>query len=224
MRNFPIWQRPALSGGQICPSPHCSTWWPRKEVPGHPGGNYCIAGSICSRPTTGTPCLQDAQTKRAITKRPRLAFQVTACASDCLECQHHKVSRHLQLPPAAKLHIVPAMLVPADPFSHIHLGLAGLLPVSNGNGHLLTVVDHCPRWPKTFPVASISAAACPATLFGGRVARFGVPTVITSDREGALVFFCHVDVPLLLAGVDHFQTTAYYLQSNGLIEYSSTLR
>jgi hypothetical protein len=91
------------------------------------------------------------------------------------------------------------MLVSADRFSHIHMGLVGLLHVSNGNTHLLIVVDHCPHWPETFPLASLSAAACPATLFGGRLDRLGVPTVSTS--EGGGVYRLVVSPSLVLLGL-----------------------
>jgi hypothetical protein len=49
-------------------------------------------------------------------------------------------------------------------------------------GYQYAVVDRTTRWPKAFPLASITPADCAKAFFPGWVARFGVPAVITSDR------------------------------------------
>jgi hypothetical protein len=75
------------------------------------------------------------------------------------------------------------MEVPRRRFSHIHVDLVGPLSVSkDGFSHLFTVVDRSTRWPEAIPLCATSTEDCVEALISGWVARFGVPTDITSDR------------------------------------------
>jgi IS30 family transposase len=92
-----------------------------------------------------------------------------------LSCQKSKVHRHVHLAPAT-------IAVPHRRFEHIHVDLVGPLPQSSGFSYLFTVVDRTTRWPEAVPLSNIAAADCAAALFTGWIQRFGVPTIITSDR------------------------------------------
>jgi IS30 family transposase len=96
-------------------------------------------------------------------------------AQNCLSCQKSKVHRHVHLAPAT-------IAVPHRRFEHIHVDLVGPLPQSSGFSYLFTVVDRTTRWPEAVPLSNIAAADCAAALFTGWIQRFGVPTIITSDR------------------------------------------
>ena len=117
-------------------------------------------------------------TKRLVSARfcwPFLAKQAAALARSCISCQRGKVHRHVHLQPAA----IP---VPHRRFAHIHMDLVGPLPLSRGYQYLCTVIDRTTRWPEAIPLTSITAADCAKALFTGWIARFGVPSVITSGQ------------------------------------------
>ena len=60
-------------------------------------------------------------------------------------------------------------------------------------------------------------ADCPQALFTGWIARFGVPSVITSDRGAQFTSSLWASLCQLL-NITHSTTTAYHPQSNGLVE------
>jgi hypothetical protein len=53
-------------------------------------------------------------------------------------------------------------------------------------------VDLTTRWPEVFPVRDTSAATCVDAFTARRIARFGVPAVITTDKMST-VYVCHVE-------------------------------
>ena len=108
--------------------------------------------------------------------------------------------------------------LPATNFVHVHVDLVGPLPVSaGGHTHLLTVVDRLARWPEAIPMRSTTAEACADAFALLWVARYGVPHSITTDRG---VQFTSAVWKCLCCklGVKHILTTAYYLQSKGMVE------
>jgi hypothetical protein len=105
-----------------------------------------------------------------------LSKDIIAWAKACLDCQRAKVYRHIQVP-------LQHILVPTRRFSHIHVDLVGPLPATKGYTYLFTVMDRTSRWPEAIPIAAISTVNCANALFQVWVSRFGVPTVITSDRR-----------------------------------------
>jgi hypothetical protein len=131
-------------------------------------------------------------------------------AQQCLSCQKSKVSRHVHLTPAA-------IAVPRHRFEHIHVDIVGPLPQSSGFSYLFTIVDRTTRWPEAIPLSGIAAANCAAALFSGWIQRFGVPSVITSDRGTQFTSSLWTALCSLLA-ISHVKTTAYHPQSNGLVE------
>ena len=60
--------------------------------------------------------------------------------------------------------------------------IVGPLPTSRGFTYLLTCVDRFTRWPEALPTADISADTVTHTFVSGWVARFGVPSTVTTDR------------------------------------------
>jgi transposase InsO family protein len=80
-----------------------------------------------------------------------------------------------------------------------------------------TIIDRTSRWPEAIPIAATTAVDCANALFQGWVSRFGVPAVKTSYRGAQ--FTSSLWAPLCsLLNIQHNQTTAYHLQSNGMVE------
>jgi hypothetical protein len=129
-----------------------------------------------------------------------LSTDVTAWAKACLGCQRAKIHLHVQVPPQ---HIP----VPSRRFSHIHVDLVGPLTASKGFTYLFTIIDRTSRWPEAIPINATTTADC----------RFGVPAVITSDREAQFTSSLWAALCSLL-DIQHNQTTAYHPQSNGMVE------
>ncbi len=67
------------------------------------------------------------------------------------------------------------------------------------------------------PLKSMAAEDCADALISSWVARFGVPTIITSDQGRQFTSSLWAGLTKLL-GIKHVQTTAYHPQSNGMVE------
>ena len=106
----------------------------------------------------------------------RAAADVTAMARACLPCQQGKITKHVHVRPE---HIP----VPSRRFSHVYVDLVGQLPASEGFTYLFTVIDRTTRWAEAVPRQMTSTAACARALFRSWISSFGVPAVMTSDRD-----------------------------------------
>ena len=102
-------------------------------------------------------------------------------------------------------------------FAHVHVDLVGPLPASKGHTHLLTVIDRFTRWPEAIPLAQTDTASIGRAFALHWVARFGVPSDITSDRGAQFTSDMWKALAESLGSKIH-HTTAYHPQSNGLVE------
>ena len=139
-----------------------------------------------------------------------MAKDVRAWARACVACQTAKVQRHNKAP-------LQRMEQATARFSHVHIDVVGPLPASRGHTHLLTVVDRFTRWPEAIPLSSTDTASIANAFAMNWIARFGVPTDITSDRGAQFTSDVWSAVSESL-GVKLHRTTAYHPQSNGLVE------
>jgi hypothetical protein len=65
----------------------------------------------------------------------------------------------------------------------VHLDLVGPLPASAEDfKYLFTMVDRPSRWLEAAPLKSLAAEDCLDALISSWVARFGVPSILTSDQ------------------------------------------
>jgi Integrase zinc binding domain/Integrase core domain len=150
-------------------------------------------------------------TKQLLAKQVVWRVMATDTAKWCRDCQHCQ-SAKITTQAAAAVQAIP---VPDRRFSHLHVDLVGPLPTSaSGFRYMMTMIDRSTRWLEAVPLANVEAATCADGLIAGWISRFGVPSVMTTDRGTQ---FASALWSLRL-GIEHRMTTAYHPQSNGLVE------
>ena len=141
---------------------------------------------------------------------PRMAKDIRNWAKTCVGCQKSKVSRHTRSP-------IGQFPAPDERFAHVHIDITGPLPPSQGYTYLLTCIDRFTRWPEVIPLKDISSETVSRAFLLGWVARFGVPTKVTTDRGRQFEANLFHELTKLL-GCAKTRTTSYHPQCNGLIE------
>jgi RNase H-like domain found in reverse transcriptase/Reverse transcriptase (RNA-dependent DNA polymerase)/Integrase zinc binding domain/Integrase core domain len=141
---------------------------------------------------------------------PGLSSDVQKWAAECLTCQQSKIHRHVKLTPEH----VP---VPQRRFAHVHIDLVSPLPPSSGFNYIFTMVDRTTRWVEVAPLATITTTACASVFLHTWVARFGVPSLLTSDRGTQFTSGVWAQICQLL-GVQHILSSAFHPCSNGILE------
>jgi Integrase core domain len=139
-----------------------------------------------------------------------LGADVNKWSSSCITCQQSKVLKHVKLQPEH----VP---VPVRRFTHVHVDVVGLLPLSSGFLYAFTMADRATRWVEVAPLASITAQECAQAFIRTWVARYGVPSQLTSDRGAQFSSSLWAHICKLL-GVRHIMTSAFHPCSNGILE------
>ena len=136
--------------------------------------------------------------------------QVGLWAKQCTACQSSKVQTHVRSPPET-------FAVPKARFDHINVDIVGPLPVSQGYSYLFTMVDRFTRWPEAIPIPDTNTTTCARALLSHWIARFGLPSDISSDRGSQFTSELWSDLCAILGTKIH-RTTSYHPQSNGLVE------
>lgn len=129
---------------------------------------------------------------------------------NCIPCQQSKIHRHTKAP-------LGNFKGPTERFRHINIDIIGPLPYSQGFTYCLTCVDRFSRWIEALPMADMRAETVAATLYGGWIARFGVPEYITTDKGGQFESTLFQELSTFL-GSKRIRTTSYHPQANGMIE------
>ncbi len=152
-------------------------------------------------------------TRRLVTSRyvwPGINKDVHDWTRTCLQCQQAKVHQHTSTP-------IGQFLPPDARFAHVHIDLVGPLPSCQGFTYLFTCVDRFTRWPEVVPLMDMTATSMAHAFLTGWIARFGVPTFITTDRGSQFESDLWQQLMCLL-GSTRIRTTAYHPAANGLVE------
>ena len=194
---------PTTDGTIIC---DLSTGVPRPFVP----VNFCrcIFEALHSLSHPGIRATQRLVTTRYVW--PSINADVRNWARTCLQCQQSKIQHHTITPLAT-------FATPGVRFDTIHVDIVGPLPPSRQYTYLLTIVDRFTRWPEAIPITDITAETVARALITGWVARFGIPSTITTDRGAQFQSALWAQLMTLL-GVHRIRTTSYHPIANGMVE------
>lgn len=141
---------------------------------------------------------------------PSIKKDVQIWARTCVACQRTKIHRHTVSP-------TQQIATPDSRFEHIHLDIVGPFPPSRGYMYCLTMIDRFSRWLEAVPITDITAETIARSFFETWVARFGVPTTITTDQGRQFEANLFKSLSVLL-GVKRVRSTAFHPMSNGMIE------
>ena len=141
---------------------------------------------------------------------PNMRRDIAEKCRTCISCQQTKITRHQVTP-------LQHFRTPDARFSHVHVDIVGPLPDSSGYKYLLTVVDRFTRWPEAIPIKDITAQSCADSFLLHWVARFGSPTIITTDRGAQFTSLLWTEMCQFL-GSKICHTTAFHPAANGLNE------
>ena len=141
---------------------------------------------------------------------PGMRNDIRRWTQACDQCQRTKVHRHTKTPTGE-------FRPPDDRFDHVHVDLVGPLPISDGYQYLLTCVDRYTRWVEATPLRDMRAQTVAQAFISVWVARFGVPSIITSDRGSQFESTLWAQMSQIL-GTARQRTTSWHPQCNGLVE------
>lgn len=195
-------------------------------MPGSDSELYCDASTSKIRPYIPMECRQQLLATAHNMSHPRVRATTKLMTSrfvwlgirketanfvrNCTDCQRSKVTRHTKSAPAR-------YEPPSQRFAHINIDIVGPFPLCEGNQYCLTMIDRFTRWPEAVPMPDMTAETIARAIESHWVARFGVPSTITSDKGRQFESAVFASLTALM-GTDHYKTTAYHPQSNGIIE------
>ena len=98
------------------------------------------------------------------------------------------------------------------------MDLVGPLPISAAGFRFnLMIVDCTTHWSEAVPICTVEVTMCVEAFIASRVARFGVQSMLTTGQVWLFTSAVWSRLCQLLS-VEHINTTAYHLQSNGIVE------
>lgn len=141
---------------------------------------------------------------------PSINKDVRQWARECIPCQKSKIQTHVK----SRIGSYPD---PTHKFQHVHIDIVGPMPPSNGYTCVLTCIDRFTRWPDAMPMVDSTADTVAKTFVTHWIARYGVPSTITTDRGSQFESKLFRELTNTL-GTNRIRTTSYHPAANGLVE------
>lgn len=140
---------------------------------------------------------------------PEMRKDVAKWTRACLVCVTRSPGRAVR-PPLTPIPV-------AGPFDRVSVHLIQFPRSQDGNQYAVVFVDYLTKWPEVFAVADQSAATVAKLLVEEIVTRHRVPAEVLSDRGQCFLSGLMKEVESIL-GFHKVNTTAYHLQTDGLVE------
>ena len=94
------------------------------------------------------------------------------------------------------------------------------MPTSwKGNKYAVVFIDYLTKWPEVYPTRDQSSLTIARLLVEHIILQHGVPSQLLSDREATFLSKIMFELYKLL-GIKKVSTTAYHLQTDGLVKRS----
>ncbi len=122
-------------------------------------------------------------------------------------------------------HKAPLLPIPVDgAFDRLAMDILGPFPTTlSGNRYIIVFSDYYSRWPEAFALPSVEASRIAQLIIDEILARHGAPRTLLSDR-GANFLDAIVRQICAIMNTRQSHTTAYHLQTDGLVErFNGTL-
>lgn len=142
---------------------------------------------------------------------PKMFSKITSYVRSCLDCQTKKGVRQR---PAGFL----TPIRTTQPFERVGIDLTGPFPLSStGNRFIIVAVDYFTKWVITKAVPTADSRQIVKFFLERIVLQHGAPLALISDR-GKCLTSSFVEQLFRALQTNHFITTAYHPQCNGLVE------
>jgi len=142
---------------------------------------------------------------------PKMSLHITEFVRSCQLCAQNKLGA-----PQSKAPLQPIDV--NEPFVFWAMDYMGPLPeTTQGNKHLLVIMDHFTKWCEAFPTKDQWASTVAEILVTHVFSKFGPTTIIHSDQGRNFESNLMHEICRLM-GVHKSRTTAYHPQCDGLVE------
>jgi hypothetical protein len=130
----------------------------------------------------------------------------------CIACQQNKL-------PDRRLHKDYLIPIPCRSiFDRISLDIMGPLPRdSNGNTHVLGIIDSFSKWPELYPMKGTTAKETAELFYHQFICRFGAPTSILTDRGMSFMGKLNFELCRLFQ-INKMTSSSFCPTGNGMIE------
>ncbi|XP_037505065.1 uncharacterized protein LOC119381180 [Rhipicephalus sanguineus] len=141
---------------------------------------------------------------------PCINRYVRRWARKCIAVQRSNIQRHT-------LTALRALPTSDSRFHHVHLDIVDPLPSCYGHTYPLTCVDRFTRSAEAIPIEDSTTETATSTFLHHWVARFGVPSTITTDQGRQFESALFIAIAQLI-GASRIRTTAYHPMSSGMVD------
>ena len=127
----------------------------------------------------------------------------------CDECQKRGKNKRIE-----PLHPIKV----GQPYDRLGMDIVGPLPkTSRGNTHIIVATEYLTKWPEARAIPNAKASSVVSFFYKDIICRHGYPKEILPDRG---IHFVNemLDSLCIQLEVKHRLSTAYYPQTNGLVE------